>query len=96
MYCAWKSICDGLVYWYGPGVAVMRCVGRVLLSVLSLAFTVSLFSLPLPLPYPLLLLKESGTMPLLLHVGRGYCSLVEAGQGKDSASQIQFYASKQL
>lgn len=71
MYCARETICDGLVDGDGPGVAVMGRAGWVLVSVLTLALSLSLFSLSLPVSDSLLLLEESGAVPLLLHFDRG-------------------------
>lgn len=73
VYCARESVCDRLVDWDGAGIAVVRCAGRVWLSVCALALTFPLFSLslsfPLSLAHPLvLLLEKSSTMALLLHI----------------------------
>lgn len=73
VYCAWESVCDRLVDRDGAGIAVVRRAGRVWFSVCALAFTFPLFSFSFPLPLSLahslvLLLEESGTMPLVLHI----------------------------
>lgn len=73
VYCAWESVCDRLVDWDGAGIAVVRRAGRVWFSVCALAFAFPLFSFSLSIPLSLadplvLLLEESSTMPLVLHI----------------------------
>lgn len=97
MYRARKSVCDGLVYWDGPGVAMMGCVGRVLLSGRPIALTLSLLTLSLPLPDPLFLLEKSGAVPLLLHVGRADVRVVVRKLSrKFGFPSSRSYASKRL
>jgi hypothetical protein len=75
VYCTWESVCDRLVDWDGAGIAVVRRAWRVWISVCALAFALPLFSVPFSFPFPLsfpdplvLLLEESSSVPLLLHV----------------------------
>lgn len=73
VYCARKSVCDGLVDWDRAGIAVVRRAGRIWFSVCALALTFPLFSFSLPFPLTLadplvLLFEKNSTVPLLIHI----------------------------